>query len=153
MVYSGGMTDTLEEAKELIIEKLNNNEAYNKQMELIKYQGGYIKDLDTFVNVREIIEVKSTKSGYIKEIDALAIGLGAMKLGAGRETKDDPIDPDVGIILKKKVGYEVKVGETLALLYNNKDNIENVLEEVLNAFVITEEKVEKKSIILEIITE
>ena len=153
MVYSGGITKTLEEAKELILEKLTNNEAYDKQMELIKYQGGTIENMDTFINVKEIIEVKSKETGYIKEIDALAIGIGAMKLGAGRETKEDPIDPDVGIILKKKVGDQVTVGETLALLYNNKDNIENIIEEVFNAFVVTKEKVEKKSIILEIITE
>lgn len=152
MVYSGGITKTLEEAKVLVLEKLNNNEAYEKQMELIKYQGGTIENLDTFINVKEIIEVKSNDTGYIKEIDALAIGIGAMKLGAGRETKEDPIDPDVGIILKKKVGDQVVAGETLALLYNNKDNIENIKEEVLNAFVVTKEKVEKKSIILEIIT-
>lgn len=153
MVYSGGITATLEEAKELVLEKLNNNEAYDKQMDLIKYQGGAIEDLDTFINVKEIVEVKSNDTGYIKEIDALAIGIGAMKLGAGRETKEDPIDPDVGIILKKKVGDQVVKGETLALLYNNKDNIENIVKEVLGAFVVTKEKVIKKSIILEIITE
>ncbi len=153
MVYSGGITETLEAAKVLIQEKLNNHDAYKKQMELINYQGGVIEDLETFINVKEIIEIKAKKAGYIKEIDALAIGLGAMKLGAGRETKDDPIDPDVGILLKKKVGDQVAVGETLALLYNNKDNIENVKEEVFNAFVITEEKVVKQSIIFEIITE
>ncbi len=153
MVYSGGITKTLEEAKSLIQEKLANHEAYDKQMELIAYQGGVIEDLDTFINVKEIIEIKATSAGYVKEIDALAIGLGAMKLGAGRETKDDPIDPDVGILLKKKVGDKVAVGETLALLYNNKDNIENVKEEVFNAFIITKEKVEKQSIIFEIITE
>jgi len=153
MVYSGGITETLEAAKVLIQEKLNNHDAYKKQMELINYQGGVIEDLETFINVKEIIEIKAEKAGYVKEIDALAIGLGAMKLGAGRETKDDPIDPDVGILLKKKVGDQVTVGETLALLYNNKDNIENVKEEVFNAFVITEEKVVKQSIIFEIITE
>ena len=153
MVYSGGITSTLEEAKQIVLEKLSNDEAYHKQMEFIKYQGGTIKDLDTFINVKEIIEVKAKESGYIKEIDALAIGIGAMKLGAGRETKEDPIDPDVGIILKKKVGYKVEKGETLALLYNNKENIEEIIDEVFNAFVITKEIVKKKPIILEIITE
>jgi len=153
MVYSGGITKTLEEAKELILKNLNNNNAYDKQMELIKYQGGKIDNLETFVTVKEIIEVKSLESGYIEKIDALAIGIGAMKLGAGRETKDDPIDPNVGIILKKKVGDQVSKGDVLALLYNNLDNVENIVKEVFDAFVVTSKKVSKKSIILEIITQ
>ena len=153
MVYSGGITKTLEEAKKLVIEKLNNNEAYDKQMELISAQGGFIENLDTFINVKEIIEVKSKESGFVKKIHALSIGIAAMKLGAGRETKDDPIDPDVGIVLKKKVGDKVVKGENLALLYNNKEEISSIIDEVFNAFVITTEKVNKNPIIFEIITE
>ncbi len=152
MVHSGGITETLVDATKLIIEKLNNGEAYKKQMELIEAQGGKIDNIDTFINVKEIIEVKSTETGYIKNIDALAIGIGAMKLGAGRETKEDPIDPDVGIILNKKVGDTVEKGEVLALLYNNKDNIEEIIQEVFAAFKITKEVVERLPIIFEIIT-
>ena len=76
-----------------------------------------------------------------------------MKLGAGRETKEDHIDPDVGIVLNKKVGDKVSKGDTLALLYNNKENIESIIEEVKEAFIITDEEVVKQSIIFEIITE
>jgi len=152
MVYSAEITNSLEEAKKLVIEKLNNGEAYNKQLEFIKYQGGILGDLENFVNVKEIIEVKANKSGYIKTIDALSIGLGAMKLGAGRETKNDIIDPDVGIVLKKKVGDKVEKGEILALLYNNLDDIEEIKKEVIDAYTIIKEVVVKKPIILEIIT-
>ena len=76
-----------------------------------------------------------------------------MKLGAGRETKEQDIDPDVGIVLNKKVGDFVKEDEPLAFVYNNKDDIDSILEEISNAFVLTTKKVEKKSIIFEIITE
>ena len=76
-----------------------------------------------------------------------------MKLGAGRETKEDHIDPDVGIVLNKKVGDKVEIGETLATIYNNKKDIKSIIEEVIEAFIITKKEVKKQSIILEIITE
>jgi pyrimidine-nucleoside phosphorylase len=153
MVYAGGISKTLEEAKELVLEKVNSGEALDKQFALIKAQGGILGDLDDFIHVKEILEVKSETAGYVSSIHALTIGVAAMKLGAGRETKEDEIDPDVGIVLNKKVGDKVEIGDTLATLYNNKDNIESIINEVIEAFIITTEEVKKQSIILEIITE
>ena len=153
MVYVGGITKTLEEAKKLVNEKISSGEALDKQLEFIKAQGGILGDLDDFIHVKEIIEIKAEESGYISSIHALTVGVAAMKLGAGRETKEDHIDPDVGIVLNKKVGDKVSKGDTLALLYNNKENIESIIEEVKEAFIITDEEVVKQSIIFEIITE
>lgn len=153
MVYAGGIVESLEEAKKLINEKIKDGSALDKQFAFIKAQGGILGDLNDFIHVKEIIEVKADKNGYISNIHALTIGVAAMKLGAGRETKDDKIDPDVGIVLNKKVGDKVSKGDTLALIYNNKNHIESIVHEVFNAFIITDEVVEKKSIILEIITE
>ena len=153
MVYAGGIVKTLEEAKALVKEKISNGDALEKQLELIKAQGGILGDLNDFIHVKEVKEVKSLKAGYISSIHALTIGVAAMKLGAGRETKEDQIDPDVGIVLNKKVGDKVIVGETLATLYNNKGNIDSIIEEVVDAFIITSDVVKKQSIILEIITE
>lgn len=153
MVYAGGIANTLEEAKSLVKEKIDNGQALDKQLALIKAQGGILGDLDDFIHVKEVIEVKSKTSGYISSIHALTIGVAAMKLGAGRETKEDQIDPDVGIVLNKKVGDKVEKGDTLAFLYNNLDNIESIITDVFNAFVITSKEVKKQSIILEIITE
>jgi len=152
MVFSAEITNSLEEAKDLVRNNLENGKAYNKNLEFIKYQGGILGDLDNFVKVKEIVEIKAEESGYVKAIDAFAIGLGAMKLGAGRETKNDIIDPDVGIVLKKKVGDKVVKGDVLALLYNNLDDITDIKKEVLNSYTIIKEVVKKKSIILEIIT-
>lgn len=152
MVFGAEITDSLEEAKELLKTQIENNEAHDKQLEFIARQGGKLPDLDGFINVKEIIEVRSPKTGYVKDIDALAIGLSAMRLGAGRETKEDVIDPDVGIFLKKKVGDYVLERETIALLYNNKENIEDIIKDVQNAYDIVREKVDKRPIIFEIIS-
>ena len=152
MVYSAGITDTLEDAKSLVNEKIVSKEAHQKQLDFIARQGGILPELDNFINVKEIIEVKSPQGGFIEKIHALAVGVAAMKLGAGRATKDDDIDPDVGIVLRKKVGEPIDKGETLAYLYNNKDNIEDIIKEVEDAFIISTEPVEKQDIIFEIIT-
>lgn len=153
MVYAGGISSTLDEAKALVEEKIKNKEALDKQLDLIKAQGGILGDLENFIQVKEVIEVTSKASGFISSIHALTIGVAAMKLGAGRETKDDQIDPDVGIVLNKKVGDKIEVGETLATIYNNKNDIQSIIDDVVEAFVITKKEVKKQSIILEIITE
>lgn len=153
MVYSGGIATTLEKAKEMVLEKLHSGEALAKLYDFIKHQGGILGDLSQFIDVKEIIEVKAESSGYVEHINALAIGVAAMKLGAGRETKEDVIDPNVGIVLEKKIGDQVKSGEVLAVVYNNKQNIKEILSEVQEAFTISKEHVAKQSIIFEIITE
>lgn len=152
MVHSAKLTNTLAEARTILEENIKNGSAHAKQMELIKRQGGILPDLDKFITVKEKIEVFSDESGYIKDIDALAVGIGAMKLGAGRATKEDDIDPDVGIIVHKKVGDKVSKGEALVTLYNNMDDITEIKKEVKNAFIITKEIVERIPIIFEIIT-
>lgn len=153
MVHLADKTASLDEAHALIDEQISSNKASEKQYKLFEAQGGKLPNLDDYITVKEIVEVVSPTEGYVEDIDALAIGVAAMKLGAGRETKEQDIDPDVGIVLNKKVGDFVKEDEPLAFVYNNKEDIESILEEVSNAFVLTTEKVEKKSIIFEIITE
>ena len=70
----------------------------------------------------------------------------AKKLGAGRETLDDVIDPEVGLILCKKLGEYVEEEEDLAKIYMNKKDIS--LKEVLDCFEIEEElKVQPKEIL------
>ncbi len=153
MVYSAGIATSLEDAKSLLQEKIENSEAYHKQLEFIARQGGILPELESFINVKEIVEVKAQETGFVSDINALTIGVSAMKLGAGRATKEDTIDPDVGIVLRKKVGDAVSQGETIALLYNNLDDILHIIEEVQSAFTIVKNVVEKPNLIFEIVTE
>ena len=153
MVYSANITKTVEEARAILEENIKNGPAHDKQLEFIKRQGGKLPAMDQFISVKEKVEVLATEDGYVEDINALTIGLGAMKLGAGRATKEDSIDPDVGIIVHKKVGDKVTKGESLATLYNNLENIEEIATEVKEAYVITPAKVDKKPIIFEILTE
>ena len=62
-----------------------------------------------------------------------------MKLGGGRETFDDVIDMSAGIVLNKKVGDKVNVGDLLCTAYTNKTNVEDVLKDIHDAFVVVDE--------------
>ena len=107
-----------EEARTLVIDTINNGNAYRKFLEIVKNQGGNISSLK--VSDKKI-SIYSTKSGVINKIDALKIGKLSLSLGAGRKSKEDNIDYTVGIILNKKVGSIVKEGDLLMTLYVNSD--------------------------------
>ena len=111
---------SMEEANKEVEEALATGRAYDKFLEFVKAQGGDI----TGVKVSDkTIDVKSTKAGTITKIKALALGMLSVSLGAGRVSKEDAIDYSVGIVLKKHIGDQVNIGDTLFTLYVNK-NIE-----------------------------
>lgn len=142
------------EAKVMLEEVIKNGKALEKFMLMVEAQGGdisYIKDPNKFEVSNNIIKVKSEKEGFIKSINALEIGESSMRLGAGRETMKDIIDMSSGIVLSKKVGDYVNKGDVLCTLYTNKNNYENVIEDVKNAFVLTDKEVKVHPVVWEIV--
>lgn len=132
-----------EEAFKMIDEVIKNGKALNKFVEMVKYQHGdasYITNPEKFKIADHIIPVVSVKEGYVQKIDCMAIGIAAMKLGAGRETMVDKIDPAAGIILKKKYGDYVKKGEVLAYAHTEKDHVEAVIDDIRDCFHINEKE-------------
>ena len=142
------------QATKLVEEKISSGEALNKLREMIVYQHGnpnVIDDYSLFPQAKNKVPVISKNNGYVKKLNALEIGVSAMMLGAGRESKEDIIDLAVGIELVKKVGDKVSDGEILAYLYSNGKNEQQVYNRVLNSYEIVDEKVEKENIILEVL--
>ena len=150
MLVQAKIFKTKEEAYNALNEVLNNGKAYEKLKEFIAYQGGditYLDDLDKFDTAKYEYKIFAKQKGYVKNIIALDLGVAAMKLGAGRATKDDIIDYTAGLILNKKVGDYVEEGELLITAYTNKEHIDDVLVEIENAFEITSSFVKKEDII------
>ena len=148
------VTETKEEALQLVKTKIESGEALNKLRQMISYQHGnpnVIDDYTLFPQASHKVPVKAPQEGYIKNLNALEIGISAMMLGAGRESKDDIIDLAVGVELVKKVGDQVKEGDTLDYLYSNGKNEKQAYERVLSSYKIVTEKVEKTNIIIEVI--
>lgn len=116
-LVSMGKGISLSNAEAEVIQVIKNNQAYNKFLEFVKYQHGNINSLKVS---DEKIEIRSTKRGILKGINARIVGEVSMKLGAGRVTKDDPIDPSVGISLNKQVHDKIVEDDLLCTLYVNK---------------------------------
>ena len=144
------------EGRKMLEKVIRDGSAFTKFLEMVQAQGGdveYILHPEKFEVAKNIVPIYAKNRGYVKNIDALEIGLSSMTLGGGRETLDDVIDMAAGIMLVKKVGDEVNEGDVLCYLHSNKNVtlINRVAKEVLAAFEISEEKVEKPKVVLEII--
>lgn len=150
LVLAAKLCDNIVDAKKLLQKQIDNKEGLNTLAKLVKAQGGdesYIYDTNKFKKAKYVFEVKANKDGYIGHIDALAIGNAAMMLGAGRSKIGDKIDYSVGIVLAKKVNDKVSKGDTLAYLHSNQEQIDDKAKLVLEAFDITENKVDSKLIL------
>lgn len=151
MVKLAGKGSNIEENKKMLLENIQNGKAYNKFIELVQNQGGdieYVKDVTKFEKARIIQEVISTTEGYVQEINAEEIGKLSCDLGAGRKTKKDKIDLQVGIILNKKLGDFVNKGDKLATIYaNDIEKAKDTENELLRIYRIGKEKIEENTII------
>ena len=129
-----------------VLKSIRTKSAYNKFLELIKYQGG---NLDLISISPNVFEVKTSKSGYINDIDALKIAEICQRLGSGRMYKEDDIDYGVGIEIIKNIGEYVNIGDIIAKVYIGNKTIN--YNEVIDAFIIEQEKKSKKPIIYGIV--
>ena len=147
---------TKEEALIKIDEIVKSGTALEKLKQMINYQHGnidVINNYSIFGNAKEIIEVKSEISGYVRTIDTSDIGVSAMLLGAGREKITDVIDSVVGIMAYAKKGDYINKGDIIGKVYTNGKNTDKAIEMLRNAYKLTNEKIEKENIILDIIGE
>jgi pyrimidine-nucleoside phosphorylase/thymidine phosphorylase len=155
MIFLGKVTPTLEEARELAQAKLLDGSGYRKLKEMIGAQGGNPQVLDRFEllpNATGAMEITSPRGGFVSAIDAEEIGLASSMIGAGRDTKEDSIDPAVGVILEVKTGQKVEAGGVLCRLYFTKeDRIQEAAEQVEDAFRISATAPEPRELILEVV--
>lgn len=155
MLLLAGEAESIDKAKNLLTENLQNGKAYSKFMELVKTQGGdvtYLEYLENFEESKYVEPIYSEKPGYIYSINAKEIGKLACSLGAGRVRKEDKIDSTVGVSLLKKVGDYVTKDEELAYLHvNNLEQLESAKERIKQIIKIREDKAEKLDTIIKVI--
>ncbi len=156
MIFLAKITKTLDEARELAQAKLLDLSGYRKFKDVIQAQGGNPAVLDRFdllPNATGAREISTTRGGYISGIDAELIGQASSMIGAGRNTKEDSIDPAVGVILEVKVGNKIEAGSILCRIYHTSEqNLDEAADLVEDAFKISQHPVEERDLILEVVS-
>jgi pyrimidine-nucleoside phosphorylase len=117
----------------------------------IRAQGGD-PDLDRLPVAPVVHEVRAPGSGAVVRLDALAIGIAALELGAGRRTKADPIDHAVGIVCRAKRGHAVTAGDVLAEVHaSDAAEAAKAAEAVLAAYQLGDEPPRTHAVVLDLI--
>ncbi|WP_195987678.1 pyrimidine-nucleoside phosphorylase [Clostridium sp. D53t1_180928_C8] len=140
MLLCAKKAESIEEARKMLMENIENGKGLEKLKDFVKAQGGDVSPIDDyskFPQAKYIEKVTSPVDGYITKINAEAFGLIAMELGAGRATKESEIDLAVGIVLNKKRGEKVNKGDVLAYIHSNsEEKIEKARKSILENIVI-----------------
>lgn len=155
MVVLGKKAETLEEARALLEEAIASGAAFETFKKMVKNQGGdetICTHPGRLLTAQFELELPAQTSGVVAKLVANEIGIAAMMLGAGRQTKEDTIDHGVGLKLHKKVGDQVEEGESLVTIYSNTEQIAEV-KKLLYQNIIIEESADEPTLVHEIITE
>ncbi|MBK3494280.1 pyrimidine-nucleoside phosphorylase [Viridibacillus sp. YIM B01967] len=156
MVVLGGQAKTIEEAREQLVEVIQNGSALEIFKKFIEGQGGnpaVVDDTSLLPQAQYTFEVPAKEDGFVSFIEADDIGTAAMLLGAGRATKESVIDLAVGLMLRKKVGDKVKQGDSLVTIYANQEDITEVMNKIYTHIEIAKEAPQVPKLIEAIITE
>jgi pyrimidine-nucleoside phosphorylase/thymidine phosphorylase len=120
MLLLGGVAATPAGARGRIEQAIADGSGFRKLCEIVEAQGGDPRALvepDRLPRSARVVDVVAPATGVIETIDAEAVGLAAMALGAGRSRVEDTVDPAAGLELWKKVGDRVEAGEPLAAMH------------------------------------
>jgi pyrimidine-nucleoside phosphorylase len=155
MLLLGKVIKDVEQGRQKMRQALSDGSALEKFRQLVRLQGGNLEvvtDPSKFARASNQTALLSEQAGYVQSINAEAIGIASMLLGAGRERIDSNIDHAAGIILKKKVGDTVSNGEALCVLeYNNDAKLHNAIELIKHAYSIGDAPPTKRPIIRQVV--
>jgi pyrimidine-nucleoside phosphorylase len=140
MLVLGGVEPDASAARERLAGAIASGAALEKFLEVIAAQGGdprVVENTSLLAAASEEHAITAPRSGVVMRCDALDLGVAAMRLGAGRVTKEDRIDPGVGLTVEVKVGAQVQAGDTLARLrWSDSARLGEALPLAMRAFEI-----------------
>jgi pyrimidine-nucleoside phosphorylase len=142
---------TGEEARSRVEQAIADGSALEAYERWITAQGGN-PDEAVLPVARVTRRVGAPRPGYVESLEAVQVGNAALRLGAGRQDKDDPIDHSVGVICLKKRADRVERDETLAEIYaRDEDSAEAAANDVLAAYRFADDPQPERSVILGVI--
>jgi len=155
MIYAGGKAEDMEAGRVLAEKVLADGSALEKFRAFVTGQGGdpgIVDDYSLFPQAAFSRAIINDEEGFVFGIDARTVGFASQRTGAGRMTKDDPIDMAAGVILGKKVGDKVSAGDILATVYgSDADKVETGAAEMRKAFQVGRDVPQREELIKKII--
>ncbi|TFE30753.1 pyrimidine-nucleoside phosphorylase [Cohnella luojiensis] len=144
MAVLSGVASSKEDARLKLEQAIANGQALDKFKTFLAAQGGDASVVDhpeRLPSARYHFEVPAKVAGFVAAIAAENMGLAAMLLGAGRATKESAIDLAVGIVLHKKIGDPILVGESLATIHANSEDVDQVITKIYESIRIQAQSV------------
>ncbi len=140
MLVMGGVAPDLEAGRARIEAARRDGTGLAKFQQLVQAQGGAADALDHLPEAPDRRTVTAPRAGFIAGIDTETVGVAALVLGAGRETKEAVIDPAVGLEILAKVGDRVEAGQPLVEVHHRgPGRLDDALARLAAAYEITEE--------------
>ena len=131
---------------------IDSGKAYEVFLKMLQSHGVKISEnkFKSFNQPKYFKKIVSNKTGFVKSMDTFNIGMGLVKIGAGRTSIKDQLDPTAGIYLNVKIGDSIAIGDDIGIIFNsNNSKLENHIKLFENCFEISDDLVDSKSIIID----
>lgn len=154
MLVQGKIAKNKNEARAMLEDAINSGKAFEKLKKMVEYQGGNVKQIEDpnlLPQAKFKTQMKSQKEGYIDNIHSMNLGILSMKLGGGREKKEDSINYAVGLEMKVKKGDKIKKDDILATVYHDEKLTDEWIESFYNTFSYSNEKTNPIPVVEEIL--
>ena len=154
MLVQGKIAKNKNEARAMLEDAINSGKAFEKLKKMVEYQGGNVKQIEDpnlLPQAKFKTQMKSQKEGYIDNIHSMNLGILSMKLGGGREKKEDNINYAVGLEMKVKKGDKIKKDDILATVYHDEKLTDEWIESFYNTFSYSNEKTNPIPVVEEIL--
>jgi len=154
MLSVAGVEANPDAARDMLEKARTSGQALELFARVIEAQGGDPKVVErpeaVLPSAPHKAEVGAPRPGFIATLDAFRVGVAAMRLGAGRERKEDTIDPGVGITVLHKPGNEVSQGQpVLSLTYRHPARLEEALRVLEGAITVADEPPRGQSLVID----
>jgi thymidine phosphorylase len=152
MVLLAGLADSIDEARTKCERTVADGSALDRFRRLIAAQGGDAKVVDDpglLPKARRSVELKARRAGFVHALSARPIGFATMLLGAGRARVDSTINPAVGLIVHKRTGDRVEIGESLCtLLVDEEAALPKATAMIEDAYRIADEPIDAPPLVV-----
>jgi pyrimidine-nucleoside phosphorylase len=139
MLVLGGRCQTQREALALLENALADGSALEVFRRLVAAQGGDVRavdDTERLPRAKVRLDVVAARAGFVTHIDAYALGLLAIELGAGRTRADQRIDPSSGFELHAPVGTKIRRGARLVTIHAARKALAHQVQERVTAAIV-----------------